>query len=346
MNQQDLCILLGLNRAKQDVKRDARELESTTDVLERWSQSLKPVDSRWVTAALTWQQQPNQGVIGFYDEVYPPLLKQIQDPPWLLFWHGRQELLQQQCVALVGSRKASHSGLQTADWFARDCTQADLVVVSGLAMGIDAQAHSTAVEMGKTIAVLGTGIDKIYPPRNRQLHRLISHQGLIVSEFPPGVSARMDHFPRRNRIISGLSKGVVVIEAAKRSGSMSTALAAINEGRHVGAVPGSLYAREYEGCHWLIRQGAELISTSQDIISWFGQIALPEMSAADDEHWQQESLANTNLFANVGSEPTSVDQLVERSGLSAAKVTEQLLLLELQGAVAAVPGGYIKVGRR
>lgn len=345
MDQQDVCILLGLNRANQALKSAARELKDTSAVVERWGQSLKPVDAKWVKATLAWQESDNQGVISFYDDHYPDLLREIDDPPWLLYYQGRSELLHATGIAFVGSRKASHSGLQTAHWMGESCANKGLTVVSGLAMGIDAQAHKSALESGRTVAVLGTGIDQVYPARNRQLQRLISHQGLLISEFPPGISARMDHFPRRNRIISGISNGVVVIEAAMRSGSISTALAAINQGRHVGAVPGSVFARENEGCHWLIRQGAELICHPQQIADWVG-VKLEQSPAAATPQRCTESLANDELLANVGLEATSVDTLIERSGLSAAKVTEQLLLLELQGAVAAVPGGYIRVGRR
>ncbi|MGM0525909.1 MAG: DNA-processing protein DprA [Pseudomonadota bacterium] len=346
MNQQDLCILLGLNRAKQEVKQAAKEMACSAEVLERWQQSLKPVDSSLITASLKWQELSNQGVISYFDDDYPSLLRTISNPPWLLFWQGRKELLTGAMVAVVGSRKASHSGLQMADWLAQQSVSQGVTVVSGLAMGIDAQAHKTAVEHGLTIAVLGTGIDKIYPPRNRQLHRLIAHQGLLISEFPPGVAARMDHFPRRNRIISGISKGTVVVEAAKRSGSISTAIAAISEGRNVGAVPGPVFAKESEGCHWLLKQGAEVVTHPDDILAWF-ELSSPRLAGPiEREMNEQESLANSTLFASVGLEPATIDQLVGRSGLSAAEVTEQLLLLELQGAVAAVPGGYIKVGRR
>ena len=345
MNQQDVCILLGLNRANQEIRKAARELKSTSEVIERWGQSLKPVDAKWVKATLAWQESSNQGVIGFYDPEYPDRLRQIDDPPWLLFYQGRAELINATGIAIVGSRKASHSGLHATDWFAGACAENGLVVVSGLAMGIDAQAHKSSLESGRTIAVLGTGIDQVYPARNRQLHRLISHQGVLISEFPPGIQARMDHFPRRNRIISGISHGVVVMEAALRSGSISTALAAINQGRHVGAVPGPLFASEHEGCHWLIRQGAELLYHPQQVAEWVG-VDFKQGPAKTQPQPITESLANDKLLANVGLEVTSVDKLIERSGLSAAKVTEQLLLLELQGAVAAVPGGYIRVGRR
>lgn len=346
MDQQDVCILLGLNRAKQEVRRAARQLTSTNEVIERWGQSLKPVDAKWIKAALSWQENANQGVIGYFDSRYPALLRQIDEPPWLLFYQGRPELLHYESIAIVGSRKATHSGLQMSDWLATDCATSGIAVVSGLAMGIDSQVHASALESGSTVAVLGTGIDQIYPPRNRQLHRLIAHQGVLISEFPPGIAARMDHFPRRNRIISGLSQGVVVVEAARKSGSISTALAALNQGRHVGAVPGSVFNQAYDGCHWLIKEGAELICTPTDVLNWFAANGRSDRAITSHEPDLDESLANDKLFANVGLEVTTVDELIARSGLSAAKVTEQLLLLELQGAVKAVPGGYIKVGRR
>lgn len=344
MNQQDVCVLLGLNRAKQDIRRAARQLASTEEVVHRWGQSLKPVDAKWVKATLDWQQQPNQGLVGWFDEDYPVALREIAEPPLLLFYRGRRELLARPKVALVGSRKATHSGLQMAHWLADASVNAGITVVSGLAMGIDAQAHRTAVEAAATIAVLGTGIDKSYPARNRELQQLIAHQGLLLSEFPPGISARMDHFPRRNRIISGLSKAVVVVEAAKRSGSISTALQAINENREVGAVPGSPFSASSAGCHWLIKQGATLVAEPNDVLVWFNAHAKTSQRAKTND--EQESLANSDLFANVNSEPVSVDELVQQTGLSAAEVTEQLLHMELAGLVVAVAGGYIKVGRR
>lgn len=344
MDQQDVCILLGLNRAKQEVRRAARELTDTSEVLSRWGQSLSPVDSRWVTATLAWQKHAHQGVIGYFDDAYPSALREIHNPPWLLYYRGRQELLATQCVALVGSRKASHSALQMTDWLASACVDAGLTVVSGLAMGVDAQAHQSSLEKGATIAVLGTGIDQVYPRRNRKLHELIAHQGLLISEFPPGISARMDHFPRRNRIISGISKGVVVIEAAERSGSISTAIAALSENREVGAVPGSVFDKGNAGCHQLLKQGATVVTEPRDLLRWF---AIADAKADTEPSLEQQGcLANDQLFASLSAEPTSVDALVANTGLTAAAITEQLLHWELAGLVAAVTGGYVKVGRR
>lgn len=345
MNTQELCVLMGMTRASNKVQKAARECENWEAIFERWGQSLKPVEPRWLNAAENWCRSDYQGVISYFSEDYPAALKTIANPPWLLYYRGRKELLQGVSVAIVGSRKATHSGLQIADWFSERLVAAGVVVVSGLAMGIDAQAHKTAADKGKTIAVLGTGIDQYYPRRNKALQDFIAHQGLLISEFPPGQTARIDHFPRRNRIISGISQAVVVVEAARKSGSLSTAIHALNEGREVGAVPGSVLLPEHQGCHWLIQQGAKLINTPQDILDWFS-VDDTEVAIEGDTECRDESLANNRLFASLSSEPRTIDDMVQLSGLEVAEVMEKVVLLELEGLVAAVPGGYIKVGRR
>ncbi len=345
MNTQELCVLMGMTRASNKVQKAARECNNWEAIFERWGQSLKPVEARWLNAAKNWCRSDYQGVISYFSEDYPAALKTIANPPWLLYYRGRKELLQGVSVAIVGSRKATHSGLQIADWFSERLVAAGVVVVSGLAMGIDAQAHKTAADKGKTIAVLGTGIDQYYPRRNKALQDFIAHQGLLISEFPPGQTARVDHFPRRNRIISGISQAVVVVEAARKSGSLSTAIHALNEGREVGAVPGSVLLPEHQGCHWLIQQGAKLINTPQDILDWFS-VDDTEVAIEGDTECRDESLANNRLFASLSSEPRTIDDMVQLSGLEVAEVMEKVVLLELEGLVAAVPGGYIKVGRR
>ncbi|WP_317498354.1 DNA-processing protein DprA [Idiomarina sp. Sol25] len=345
MNTQELCVLMGITRAANKVQTAARECEGWEAIFDRWGQSLKPVEPRWLNAAENWCRSDYQGVISYFSEDYPAALKAIANPPWLLYYRGRKELLQGVSVAIVGSRKATHSGLQIADWFSERLVAAGVVVVSGLAMGIDAQAHKTAADKGKTIAVLGTGIDQYYPRRNKALQDFIAHQGLLISEFPPGQTARVDHFPRRNRIISGISQAVVVVEAARKSGSLSTAIHALNEGREVGAVPGSVLLPEHQGCHWLIQQGAKLINTPQDILDWFS-VDDTEVAIEGDTECRDESLANNRLFASLSSEPRTIDDMVQLSGLEVAEVMEKVVLLELEGLVAAVPGGYIKVGRR
>jgi len=345
VNTQELCVLMGITRAANKVQTAARECEGWEAIFDRWGQSLKPVEPRWLNAAENWCRSDYQGVISYFSEDYPAALKAIANPPWLLYYRGRKELLQGVSVAIVGSRKATHSGLQIADWFSERLVAAGVVVVSGLAMGIDAQAHKTAADKGKTIAVLGTGIDQYYPRRNKALQDFIAHQGLLISEFPPGQTARVDHFPRRNRIISGISQAVVVVEAARKSGSLSTAIHALNEGREVGAVPGSVLLPEHQGCHWLIQQGAKLINTPQDILDWFS-VDDTEVAIEGDTECRDESLANNRLFASLSSEPRTIDDMVQLSGLEVAEVMEKVVLLELEGLVAAVPGGYIKVGRR
>lgn len=345
MDAEQLCLLMGASKAPNKVQKAARACRTINELSARWGQSLKPVDPKWLKAAYAWTQSERQGIISYFCEDYPEPLKFIQNPPWLLYYRGRKDLLQGLCVAVVGSRKASHSGLQVADWIAKDLVAAGLVVVSGLAMGIDAKAHKTAADKGKTIAVLGTGIDQYYPRRNKALQDFVAHQGLLISEFPPGQTARVDHFPRRNRIISGISQAVVVVEAARKSGSLSTAIHGLNEGRDVGAVPGSILMPEHQGCHWLLQQGAKLINTPQDILDWF---ELKAAADADDSliSDSNQSLANCRLFASLNSEPRTIDDMVQLSGLEVAEVMEKVVLYELEGLVAAVPGGYIKVGRR
>lgn len=345
MNTQELCVLMGMTRASNKIQKAARECDSWEAMFERWGQSLKPVEARWLNAAESWCRSDYQGVISYFSEEYPEALKAIANPPWLLYYRGRKELLRGVSVAIVGSRKATHSGLQVADWFSESLAAAGVVVVSGLAMGIDAQAHRTAADKGKTIAVLGTGIDQYYPRRNKALQDYIAHQGLLISEFPPGQTARIDHFPRRNRIISGISQAVIVVEAARKSGSLSTAMHALNEGRDVGAVPGSILLPEHQGCHWLIQQGAKLINAPQDILEWFS-LSAAEPPVSEETECRDESLANNRLFASLSSEPRTIDDMVQLSGLEVAEVMEKVVLLELEGLVAAVPGGYIKVGRR
>ena len=345
MDAEQLCLLMGASKAPNKVQKAARECTSIAELTERWGQSFKPVDPKWVKAAKTWTQPERQGIISYFCDDYPESLKSIQNPPWLLYYRGRKELLQGVGVAVVGSRKASHSGLQITDWIAKDLVAVGIVVVSGLAMGIDAQAHKTAADKGKTIAVLGTGIDQYYPRRNKTLQDFIAHQGLLISEFPPGQTARIDHFPRRNRIISGISQAVVVVEAARKSGSLSTAIHGLNEGREVGAVPGSVLMPEHQGCHWLLQQGAKLINTPQDILDWFG-VSANGLVDGNEPHEENQSLANCRLFASLNSEPRTIDDMVQLSGLEVAEVMEKIVLYELEGLVAAVPGGYIKVGRR
>ena len=279
---------------------------------------------------------------------YPALLKEISDPPILLFGRGNSALLTQPQLAMVGSRKPSASGMQNAKAFAHRLEQTGWVITSGLALGIDTCAHQGALHAnGKTIAVLGTGADVVYPKRNQTLAKdILDNNGCIVSEFLPGTPAKAEHFPRRNRIISGLSHGTLVVEAAIKSGSLITARYALEQNREVFAVPGNIHNPSAEGCHYLIKQGAKLVESIADINEEFQTLSFvsPESLEKNNKKSDLENLASDKLLVSVDYEATSIDLVAERSGIPAVEVMAQLLEYELRGLVASVPGGYIKLG--
>ena len=223
---------------------------------------------------LEWREQPNNHIITCHDPAYPVLLSQLPDPPPLLYVHGSVELLSVPQLAMVGSRNPSRSGQQTAIDFARHLASAGLVITSGLALGIDAASHQGALDVNApTIAVMGTGLDRVYPARHRELALRIAEQGSLISEFPIGTSPQPGNFPQRNRIISGLALGTLVVEAAIRSGSLISARYALEQGREVFAIPGSIHNPLARGCHHLIRQGAKLVETAEDVIDELGSLA-------------------------------------------------------------------------
>ncbi len=285
--------------------------------------------------SLAWASQAGQSIITLGDANYPPALLEIADPPSVLYVRGNPALLHQRGIAMVGSRNATPQGVQTAESFARHLAAQGQCIVSGLALGIDAAAHRGALAAhGDTIAVIGTGADRIYPARNKDLAIAISERGAIVSEFPLGMPAVAHNFPRRNRIISGLARGVLVVEAAPESGSLITARLAAEQGREVFAIPGSIHSPVARGCHKLIKQGAKLVETAQDI--------LEELGAFDDAPIFQAPSASpvdgSPLLAALGHDPCSLDDLVERTGQSADQLLPELLTLELGGSLATLPG--------
>ncbi|HPT49469.1 MAG TPA: DNA-processing protein DprA [Accumulibacter sp.] len=289
-----------------------------------------------VERALAWAASPGHRIVCLADADYPRSLLQIPDPPTLLYVVGRVELLNQTAVAVVGSRNPTAQGIQNAERFASSLTQAGLSITSGLALGIDAAAHRGALTAtGDTVAFIGTGIDRMYPAANHSLAREIALRGAIVSEFPLGTPPAAANFPRRNRLISGLSRGVLVVEATVESGSLISARLAAEQGREVFAIPGSIHSPQSRGCHKLIKQGAKLVETVEDVLdelSWTVAPPGPE-SAAD-----QPEEANALLQA-LGFDPCSLDELVGRSGLTTDVVSVMLLHLELDGRVATLPGG-------
>lgn len=306
-------------------------------------------DWQQVEKDLTWLSQSDRYLVTFHDPQYPELLKQITDPPPLLFAQGDLALLSQWQLAIVGSRSPSKSGLDLAYDFAHYLVQGDIAITSGLATGIDTAAHQGALSAaGKTIAVVGTGLDRVYPAKNRGLAHNIAETGLIVSEFALGTPPKAENFPRRNRIISGLSLGTLVVEAAIKSGSLITARMALEQGREVFAIPGSIHNPLAKGCHQLIREGAKLVETAKDILEELGAIAAFESSNESSFSPQQQAINNDGeyqvLFKCMGYDPIEIDRLVACSGLTAESVSSMLLLLELQGEVESLPGGrYVRV---
>ncbi|MDO6427623.1 DNA-processing protein DprA [Thalassotalea sp. 1_MG-2023] len=284
--------------------------------------------------------------------LYPELLKQIFDPPLVLFVKGNKSVLTSNQIAVVGSRNASIYGVEHAQLFAKQLSCVGLTITSGLALGVDAKAHLAAVKLSRpTVAVIATGIDITYPSRHKTLaSKILDAGGTIVSEFLPGVTPKPGHFPKRNRIISGLALGVVVIEATKQSGSLVTARCALEQNRDVFALPGSVINPQSAGCHWLIKQGAKLVECAADIVDelpFFEKNELNLLKSNTKEKRTkkscQQGLSNDPLLASVGYEITPVDIVVSRSKLPTDVVLTRLMMLELGGLVTAVPGGYLKI---
>jgi DNA processing protein len=291
-----------------------------------------------VKRALDWAAAPDHWIVTLADDTYPRALLEIADPPPLLYAHGKVQLLQHPAIAIVGSRNATAQGESNAEQFARALSNAGLTVVSGLALGIDAAAHRGGLAgASSTIAILGTGIDIVYPTRNAELAVAVCRAGLLVSEFPLGTPASAHNFPRRNRLISGLTRGCLVIEAALASGSLITARAAADQGRDVFAIPGSIHSPLSKGCHALIKSGAKLVESAEDVLAELA--GFRASGYASTAQAVPAATPSTGLLAVMGHDPVDVDSLCARAGLSAEQVASELLRLELDGRVAALPGG-------
>jgi len=277
------------------------------------------------------------------DPRYPPSLLETADPPTLLYVEGRIELLGADAIAIVGSRNPTAQGLENARAFASHLSRAGLVVVSGLALGIDGAAHEGALDgqaaaaAGGTIAVVGTGLDLVYPARHRALAHRIAAAGLLVSEFPIGTASRPENFPIRNRIIAGLARGTLVVEAAMRSGSLITARLALEAGREVFTIPGSIHSPQARGCNALLKQGAKLVDSAGDILEEFS-LARPAPAGRSGTVEPPRSGKPDPVLAALGFDPMSLDALVARTGMGAAELSARLLDLELAGRVARLPG--------
>lgn len=299
-----------------------------------------------VDAHLAWaEKDPDHTIIPFIDPRYPQQLREISDPPPTLFVRGQPETLLQPQIALVGSRNPTPMGRETAFAFAQALTDAGLTITSGMALGIDAASHRGALEAkGRTIAVFGNGVDVIYPSSHRKLASEIAQHGALVSEFPLSTPSIAAYFPQRNRIVSGLSLGTLVVEAAARSGSLITARLATEQGREVFAIPGSIHSTTAHGCHILLRNGAKLVETAADILEEIAQF-LPLFTSKSTKrsynnsqnHLDEEIL---KLLECVGFEATSVDTLIKRTGFCVERVTSALMMLELEGLIYSTPAGY------
>lgn len=296
----------------------------------------KGVSDETLSPALIWLEDEQNHVVTLGDAEYPKELLNIPDPPLLLYVKGRLDLLNSTALAVVGSRNATPQGIGNAEEFSNALSDAGLCIISGMAHGIDAAAHRGALRgQGSSIAVVGTGLDKVYPAANRKLAHQLATQGALVSEFPLGTPPIGSNFPRRNRLISGMSIGCLVVEASQQSGSLITARQAMEQGRDVFAIPGSIHSPQSRGCHKLIKQGAKLVETAQDILEELASqlpTIKPQLPQSDLPQFE-------DLPGKIGFDPVSMDTLCLRTGLTVSQLSAMLLTLELEGRVATLPGG-------
>jgi len=287
-----------------------------------------------LTSTLVWLEDDNNHVVTLADSDYPQSLLNITDPPLLLYIKGRLDLLNRAALGVVGSRNATPQGINNAEAFAKSLSEAGLCIISGMAHGIDAAAHRGALQgQGSSIAVVGTGLDKVYPAANRDLAHALAAHGALISEFPLCTPPLAANFPRRNRIISGMSVGSLVVEASLQSGSLITARLALEQGRDVFAIPGSIHSPQSKGCHALIKQGAKLVEAAQDILEELGEhVTMPRAASVAP---QQDS----EILTQMGFDAVDMDTLSERSGLTVSQLSAMLLTLELDGCICTLPGG-------
>ncbi|AMA72656.1 MULTISPECIES: DNA-processing protein DprA [Aneurinibacillus] len=319
----DIRELLGISTKKAELIKAEFDMEKTMDYVRRWC-------DHGITV-LTW-----------LNPLYPALLREIPDPPEVLYITGNKELLSYPALAIVGTRTPTVYGKNAARQFARDLAAKGFCIVSGLARGVDSEAHRGALEAGgATIAILGCGIDIVYPNENRKLAAELRRQGLIISEYPPGVEPRRRFFPERNRLISGLARGVLVIEAAARSGSLITADLAAEQGRDVYALPGSVYSPKSVGCHWLIQQGAKLVHNVYDIVSEY-----PWMVSDTNENTTDHTLSSSIKLSEeekivlelIGGESVSYEEILCRTAFSSSHLHYLLLSLQVKQKIEQLPG--------
>jgi len=296
------------------------------------------VDAAVLQPGFDWLAQPDNHLVTWLDPAYPAALRDLAAPPAWLYVKGDPAWLSRPMLAIVGSRHATPQGLRDAEAFARSLSEAGLTIVSGLALGIDAAAHAGGLAgLAGSVAVVGTGLDRVYPARNKALAHRLAAEGAIISEFPVGTPPKSGHFPRRNRIISGMSLGVLVIEAALESGSLITARLASEQGREVFALPGSIHSTLAKGCHRLIKQGAKLVESAADVLEELGRVLPTPLPAANPASASVD--AGDSLLEQLSGGPLILDQLASRLGLTVQDVSVKLLAAEMDGTVAKLPGG-------
>ena len=296
---------------------------------------------QYIVQDVDWCSRPQRSVIGLTDHLFPSHLKEISCPPIAIFCEGDQKLLSQQMIAMVGSRNPTPGGLKIAEEMAAVVSSAGFTVVSGLAIGIDTVAHVGALSAsGSTIGVCATGLDRVYPRQNTKLARDIVDKGVLISEFPVGTPVRKHHFPRRNRMISGLAVATVVVEAAIRSGSLITAGFAADQGREVFAVPGSVYSPVSRGTHYLIRDGACLVESGDQILEALGGF---NSNFSNQNQRQKPPQWSIKILSAIDFTPTSIDQIAERSGLTISEICAMLIRMECEKLITSCSGGYIRL---
>ena len=328
----ELEILLDLFGSIDEIVAQSRSRLAESGLPDEKCTALASPDDKALDAALRWLEEESHHLVCWGEDDYPEVFRQIPGPPLLLYVNGDVGALHLPALAIIGSRNPTAGGLRNAHDFAKHLATRGFVIVSGMAQGIDAAAHEGALDAGgKTVAFLGTGIDRVYPARNRELAHAIAMHGALVSEYPLGAPPERWHFPERNRLISGLGLGVLVVEAARRSGSLITARLAGDQGREIFALPGSIHNPLSRGCHRLIREGAKLVETADDIVTELGALAGHLDQVLDDEY--------SGLRQFLSHDPISIDELANRSGLTIDQLSSMLLILELHGEVESLSGG-------
>ena len=297
-------------------------------------------DADAVARAMDWLESPGNTLLTLADTTYPQALITTPDPPPVLYAKGRLNLLSRSALSIVGARSATPSGIRDAEALAEALGNTGLTIVSGLAIGIDAAAHRGGLRTeASSIAVVATGLDKVYPARNKRLAHELAEHGLLLSEFALGTPPLPANFPRRNRVISGLSKGTLVVEAALHSGSLITARQALDQGREVFAIPGSIHSPLSKGCHWLIKQGAKLVESAGDVLE---ELGISSTQAPSSAPGLSLSGVQLQLVEAMGFAPIDIDTLCERTQLPIETISTLLLNLELDGHISRVPGGLFQ----